>query len=153
MVDRTPQQFGGVPDGVTDSTGAIQAAIDAWQPGDQVVVSGGTFRTTGYLRITQNDLVLRGDGKITAKMPFVDSLLFEVTGQGVVFDTDGLELDQANVIASGDFDPRARRRGAAGAERGLPQHPKRLSPARRQHDRRAGRRLRPSGNGLRHPRA
>jgi hypothetical protein len=111
MVDRTPQQFGGVPDGVTDSTGAIQAAIDAWQPGDQVVISGGTFRTTGYLRISQNDLVLRGDGKITAKMPFTDSLLFEVTGQGVAFDTDGLELDQANVIANGDS---IRALGAAG---------------------------------------
>lgn len=113
MVDRTPQQFGGVPDGVTDSTAAIQAAIDAWQPGDQVVIAGGTFRTTGHLRIVQNGVVLRGDGKIRAKSPFIDSLLFEVTGQGVRFDTDGLELDQADVIVNGDT---LRALGAAGLE-------------------------------------
>jgi polygalacturonase len=46
VVDRRPQDFpNGTPDGVTDNTLAIQAAIDAWLPGDQVVFSGGTFRT------------------------------------------------------------------------------------------------------------
>ena len=55
MVDRRPQDFpNGTPDGTTDNTAAIQAAIDAWQPGDQVVISGGTFRTSGPLVIEQD---------------------------------------------------------------------------------------------------
>ncbi len=70
MVDRRPQDFpNGTPDGVTDNTQAIQAAIDAWQPGDQVVIAGGTFRTSGSLTIAQDDLLLKGDGKIRAKSP------------------------------------------------------------------------------------
>jgi hypothetical protein len=113
MVDRTPQQFGGVPDGETDSTAALQAALDAWQPGDQVVISGGTFRTTGALIIGLNDLVLRGDGVIRAKTPFSASVLFAIDGQGVTFDTDGLELDQADVVSNGDS---IRANGAAGLQ-------------------------------------
>ena len=104
MVDRRPQDFpNGTPDGVTDNTAAIQAAIDAWQPGDQVVVAGGTFRTSGPLLIGQSGLVLKGDGAIRALPGFpADSALFEVTGAGVAFDTDGLELDQAGVMVGGD---------------------------------------------------
>lgn len=104
MADRRPQDFpNGTPDGTTDNTAAIQAAIDAWQPGDQVIISGGTFRTSSALTISQNDLLLRGDGKIQALMSFpADSALFEVTGTGVAFDTDGLELDQADVMVGGD---------------------------------------------------
>jgi hypothetical protein len=113
MVDRTPQQFGGIPDGVSDSTDAIQAAIDAWQPGDQVVISGGTFRTTAALMIPQNGLILRGDGGIRAMTPFSDSLLMVVTGTGVIFDTDGLLLDQADVVGNGDT---IRANGAVGLQ-------------------------------------
>lgn len=104
MVDRTPQQFpDGEPDGITDNTAAIQAAIDAWQPGDQVVLSGGTFRTSSQLVIPSNGLIVRGDGEIRARSGFpANSTLFEVTGTGVVFDVDGLELDQADVMVSGD---------------------------------------------------
>ena len=104
MVDRRPQDFpGGTPDGTTDNTAAIQAAIDAWQPGDQVVISGGTFRTSGALVIAQDDLLLKGDGEIRALSGFpANSALFEVTGSGVVFDTDGLELDQADVMVGGN---------------------------------------------------
>ena len=99
MVDRRPQDFpDGTPDGTTDNTTAIQAAIDAWQPGDQVIISGGTFRTSNKLVISQNGLLLRGDGKIRARSVFpANSALLEVTGTGVVLDTDGLELDQADV--------------------------------------------------------
>jgi Right handed beta helix region len=104
VVDRRPQDFpGGTPDGTTDNTAAIQAAIDAWQPGDQVIISGGTFRTSGALVIGQDDLLLKGDGKIQALSSFADdSALFEVTGSGVVFDADGLELDQADVMVGGN---------------------------------------------------
>jgi hypothetical protein len=104
VVDRRPQDFpNGTPDGVTDNTAAIQAAIDAWQPGDQVIISGGTFRTSNKLEISQNGLVVRGDGEIRARSTFpANSALFEVTGTGVAFDTDGLELDQADVMVGGD---------------------------------------------------
>jgi hypothetical protein len=103
VVDRRPQDFpNGTPDGVTDNTTAIQAAIDAWQPGDQVIISGGTFRTSSKLVISQNGLLLRGDGEIRARSVFpANSTLIEVTGTGVVLDTDGLELDQADVMVGG----------------------------------------------------
>jgi Right handed beta helix region/Pectate lyase superfamily protein len=104
VVDRRPQDFpNGEPDGITDNTAAIQAAIDAWQPGDQVVISGGTFRTSAVLVIAQDDLLLKGDGKIRALPTFADnSALFEVNSIGVAFDTDGLELDQADVMFGGN---------------------------------------------------
>lgn len=104
MVDRRPQDFpNGTPDGITDNTVAIQAAIDAWQPGDQVVIAGGTFRTSDKLVISQDDLLLKGDGEIRALSGFpANSALVEVTGTGVVFDTDALELDQADVMVGGN---------------------------------------------------
>ncbi len=104
MVDRRPQDFpNGTPNGITDNTLAIQAAIDAWQPGDQVVLSGGTFRTSNKLLISADDLIVRGDGAIRALSSFpANSALLEVTGTSVLFDTDGLTLDQADVLDNGD---------------------------------------------------
>ena len=104
MVDRRPQDFpDGEPDGITDNTLAIQAAIDAWLPGDQVVISGGVFRTSNQLLIAQDSLLLTGDGTIRARSTFpADSALFEITATGVTLDTDGLTLDQADVMVSGD---------------------------------------------------
>ncbi len=115
MVDRRPQDFpNGTPDGVTDNTAAIQAAINAWQPGDRVVISGGTFRTTAKLVISQHGLLLKGNGEIRAKSGFAaNSALIEVTGTGVVLDTDGLELDQADVMVGGNS---IRAIGAAGLQ-------------------------------------
>jgi hypothetical protein len=104
VVDRRPQDFpDGEPDGITDNTAAIQAAIDAWQPGDQVVISGGTFRASAVLVIAQDELLLKGDGEIRALPTFADnSALVEVNSIGVTFDTDGLELDQADVMVGGN---------------------------------------------------
>ena len=104
MVDRRPQDFpNGTPDGVTDNTLAIQAALSAWQPGDQVVISGGTFRTSNQLVIAQDGLLLKGDGTIRARSTFpANSALLEIAATGVTLDTDGLTLDQADVMVSGD---------------------------------------------------
>ena len=104
MVDRHPQDFpNGTPDGVTDNTLAIQAALDAWQPGDQVVISGGVFRTSNQLVIAQDGLLLKGDGTIRARSTFpANSALLEITGTSVTLDTDGLTLDQADVMVNGD---------------------------------------------------
>lgn len=105
MVDRRPQDYAnGEPDGLTDNTVAIQAAIDAWTPGDRVVLTGGQFRTTGTLLIPDNDLILVGDGAIRAKtLPGVwdDQFMLHVTGTGVQIIGDGLGLDQADIIVSG----------------------------------------------------
>ena len=102
MVDRTPQQFpNGVPDGVTDNTAAIQAAIDAWLPGDQVVLSGGQFRTTAPLVISSPGLVLKGDGSVRAKSGFAGAVMLDVAAEAVTLDGDGLTFDQADVIVSG----------------------------------------------------
>lgn len=102
MVDRTPQQFGGEPDGVTDSTAAIQAALDAWQPGDQVVLSGGTFRTSGTLQVPEDGLIIKGDATVRPLSGFVGTAMLEIPTAGVVLDGDGLQLDQADLIASGE---------------------------------------------------
>jgi hypothetical protein len=104
VVDRRPQDFpNGTPDGTTDNPTAIPAAIDAWQPGDQVIVSGGTFRTSDKLTIGAAGLLLKGDGEIRALSAFpANSALVEVTSVGVMFDTDGLELDQADVMMGGN---------------------------------------------------
>ena len=103
MVDRRPQDFpNGTPDGVTDNTLAIQAAINAWLPGDQVIISGGTFRTSHKLTISQNGLSLTGTGSIRARSVFpINSSLVEVTATGVTIDADGLTLDQADMMFNG----------------------------------------------------
>jgi hypothetical protein len=105
MVDRTPQEFGGIPDGVTDSTAAIQAAIDAAGPaGDDVILAGGIFRTSGQLNCPHDALRIKGDGGIQAMAGAWPSqaAILEITGTGVIVDGDGLLLDQANVMPSGD---------------------------------------------------
>lgn len=101
MVDRTPQAFGGVPDGLTDSAGAIQAAIDAAQPGDRLILSGGTFAIGSGLLVAGDEITLAGDGGIAALAGFSGATLIEILGQGVVIDGDGLELDQADAIGNG----------------------------------------------------
>jgi hypothetical protein len=104
VVDRRPQDFpNGTPDGVTDNTLAIQAAIDAWLPSDQVVISGGIFRISDLLTIAQDGLLLKGDGQIRALSTFAtDATMLKVTGTGVVLDTDGLTLDQADLMVNGN---------------------------------------------------
>jgi hypothetical protein len=105
MVDRTPQEFGGIPDGVTDSTASIQAAIDAAGPsGDDVVIAGGVFRTTGQLNSPHDALRIKGDGGIRAMAGnwSAQAAILKITGTGVVVEGDGLLIDQADVIPEGD---------------------------------------------------
>jgi hypothetical protein len=105
MVDRTPQEFGGVPDGITDSTAAIQAAIDAAGPsGDDLVIAGGVFRTSSQLNCSHDGLRIKGDGGIRAMAGTWSSqaAILEITGTGVIVDGEGLLLDQADLIPSGN---------------------------------------------------
>jgi len=104
VVDRRPQDFpDGIPDGTTDNTLAIQAALDAWQPGDQVVISGGAFRTSDQLVVDRDGLVLKGDGTIRARWTFpANSALLEISAVDVTLDVDGLTLDQADVMVGGN---------------------------------------------------
>jgi hypothetical protein len=105
MVDRTPQEFGGVPDGVTDSTAAIQAAIDAaGAVGDDVLISGGEFRTSDQLNCPFDGLRIKGDGGIRARVGSwtTHKALLEVTGTGVIVEGNGLTFDQNNIIPGGD---------------------------------------------------
>ena len=68
-----------------------------------MVISGGTFRTSNQLVIAQDGLLLKGDGTIRARSTFPDnSALLEIAATGVTLDTDGLTLDQADVMVSGD---------------------------------------------------
>jgi hypothetical protein len=104
MADRTPQEFGGVPDGATDSTSAIQAAIDAAGPaGDDVVIAGGTFRTSDQLNCPHDGLLIKGDGGIRAMSGAwpTEAAILVITGTGVTIDGDGLLFDQADLIPSG----------------------------------------------------
>lgn len=104
MVDRTPQEFGGIPDGVTDSTAAIQAAIDAaGSSGDDVVIAGGIFRISDQLNCPHDALQIKGDGGIRAMAGTWSSqaAMLEITGTDVVIEGDGLLLDQADLIPAG----------------------------------------------------
>jgi len=105
MVDRTPQEFGGVPDGLSDSTVAIQTAIDAaGSAGDDVLITGGTFRISGQLSCPHDALRIKGDGGIRAMSGAWASqtAMLEVSGTGVVVEGDGLLLDQNNAIPDGN---------------------------------------------------
>jgi hypothetical protein len=114
MVDRTPQEFGGVPDGATDSTAAIQAALDAaGSSGDDVVIAGGVFRTSDQLNCPHENLRIRGDGGVRAMFGnWTDqAAILRITAGGVVVEGDGLLLDQGNLIPNGES---LRADGAAG---------------------------------------
>ena len=114
MVDRTPQEFGGAPDGLSDSTAAIQAAIDAAGPaGDEVVIAGGIFRISDQLNCPHDGLKIKGNGGIQAMTATwsAEAAMLNVTGTGITIEGDGLLLDQGNIIPDGNT---LRATGAAG---------------------------------------
>ncbi|GMV43802.1 MAG: hypothetical protein AMXMBFR64_55180 [Myxococcales bacterium] len=63
--------FGADPTGVSDSTGAFQAAIDAVSAAGGVVhVPAGDYRVDGTLSVTASGTVLRGDGLALTRVAF-----------------------------------------------------------------------------------
>ena len=99
-----PQAFGARPDGKSDSTRAIQAAIDAAGPsGGQVLIEGGTFRIAGTLAVRWPGLALVGHGTIKAAPDFdrtPQRPMLEVTGHSVRI--EGLTLDQDHRMVQGE---------------------------------------------------
>jgi hypothetical protein len=99
-----PQAFGGWPDGKSDSTRAVQQAIDAaGRSGGQVRIDGGTFRITGTLAVRWPGLALVGHGTIEAAPDFDRTPrkpMLEVTAAGVRI--EGLTLDQDHHMVGGE---------------------------------------------------
>jgi hypothetical protein len=99
-----PQAFGGRPDGKSDSTRAIQQAIDAAGPwGGQVRIEGGTFCITDRLAGAWPGVSLAGDGVIKAAESFDHTPrtpMLQVTAPGVRI--EGLTLDQDHRMVGGE---------------------------------------------------
>jgi hypothetical protein len=70
------KQFGAVEDGVTDSTGAFNAAVDAVGSagGGVVIVPAGRYLLTGVVWMHHSGVVLRGDGRDRTTLFFDKSL-------------------------------------------------------------------------------
>lgn len=66
---------GADPSGVTDSTGAIQAAIDAAElaGGGVVYIPKGLYRCDGVLRVDQSNVAIRGDSPEKSRLYFTRS--------------------------------------------------------------------------------
>ncbi|HEV2782298.1 MAG TPA: glycosyl hydrolase family 28-related protein [Actinophytocola sp.] len=69
-------RFGAVGDGTTDSTAALNAAIDAVgrSGGGTVLVPAGRYRLTGVVWMHHSNVVLRGDGREHTVLFFDESL-------------------------------------------------------------------------------
>jgi hypothetical protein len=99
-----PQAYGARPDGKSDSTHAIQAAIDAaGRSGGQVRIEGGRFCISDQLAIRWPGLALVGDGTIRAAPDFDRTPrrpMLEVTAADVRI--EGLTLDQDHRMIGGE---------------------------------------------------
>jgi hypothetical protein len=108
-----PQEFGGLPDGASDSTGAIRRAIEAVGPaGGWVLIEGGTFCITDQIDLRWPQLAIFGDGALKAggnELWVEHKAMLEVSAPGVRI--EGITLDQDDRILSGDS---IRATGAAG---------------------------------------
>jgi hypothetical protein len=79
--------FGADPTGTSDSTAALQAAIDSAVSGGGVLIPAGTYRIDGLLRIERDGVVLRGQGATQTRLHFT-------RGDGMT-DTDHLQASGA----------------------------------------------------------
>jgi hypothetical protein len=62
-----PRSFGAVGNGHTDDTAALQRALDALHPGDQLVLPAGhTFAHRGLLYVRRPDVEVMGPGRLLA---------------------------------------------------------------------------------------
>jgi hypothetical protein len=99
-----PQAYGARPDGNSDSTRAIQEAIDAAGPfAGEVRIEGGTFCIADTLAVRWPRVALVGDGTIKAAPDFDRTprkAMLEVTGAGVRI--EGLTLDQDHRMVQGE---------------------------------------------------
>lgn len=106
--------YGADPTGTTDSTAAIQAAIDAASAGGVVNFGAGIYRAEGTLSVTHDGTVLRGQGAAmtqlyftkSADMDFSAHLSFTgalVEGTDHPLLTDGAVLSTTVDVDSADF--------------------------------------------------
>jgi autotransporter-associated beta strand protein len=63
-VKNTP--FSASGNGAADDTAALQAALDAANPGDTVYLPGGAYKITQPLRLTRSGILLLGDSRTTS---------------------------------------------------------------------------------------
>lgn len=61
---RNAMDYGAVGDGIADDTAAIQAAFDAAERGDRIVIPAGEYVVSRRLRLGANDVVLQGYGTL-----------------------------------------------------------------------------------------
>lgn len=97
--------FGADPQGTTDSTAAVQQAIDAAkaQGGAVVLLPAGTYRFDGTLSVTSSNVVLRGAGATSTRLVFTKSQGMSY-GSHLRFAGDGtVDLE---IALSGDSVPR-----------------------------------------------
>lgn len=72
---RVVSEFGAVGNGVTDDTAAIQAAFDAAERGDRIVIPSGEYAVSSRLRLSTNDVVLQAYGTLVPDDGMEDFLI------------------------------------------------------------------------------
>lgn len=79
------REFGATGDGSIDDTAALQAALNGVPPGTVVDFPAGTYAFSKVLRLTRNDVVLRGtQATLLARNPEQQALVVQGDRSGVV---------------------------------------------------------------------
>lgn len=97
MIDVTEAPYNATGDGVTDDTAAIQAAIDAAEPNDTILLPAGTYTITTQLQMTGKDrLTLRGVGPGTTISAAGNHYVLMVT------DANEVVVSDLRIVGSGN---------------------------------------------------
>ena len=105
--------YGAVGDGVTDDTGAIQRAIDAWPAKGTVVLPAGTFRVNSTVYLKSGITITgAGPGQTILYMPRQSSPTAILLGSG----TSGVTVTGLTLCGSGAFTGNEYGISMAGAE-------------------------------------